>query len=299
MIIDVGGTPANILEKNNFFKAKACGIKTEEIIAILDPFDLSRAERTLLLGDYKIGKIKFSVEVPNNQTNLSSEQVKVLPEECGRLLEAAEASMIGKIQSIYGKRIDIEKIKANYSKLIEGVMNLAENSKNLREFMNDLVKFMAPELKTILLEEILRNNLGVVYELLQKTDIPVRAICPYCSCFFDSTLRTLEFCPLCNEKIKSDELIKSGRYIPQSGFLPVIVWLCRYSIFSNSQEKKEQINRIMKTIEKQGNPLYGYTELKEKRTMFESFLFADEIIIFLNYGELNKPLEKEGLKWKT
>jgi len=272
-MIDIGGTPANILKNNKLILAKANNILTEEIVAILDPFDLARAERTLELGDYKTKAIKFPIEVPNGKTDLNSESVNPpSPKECKDLFEYAENAVLGKIQNIYGKRININKVKEKYELLKQTVEKLAGDSTNLREFMNGLIKILAPNLKTINLEEVLSRNVSVIYSILEKIDIPVRAICPSCNCFVQMYLRDKTSC--CS--YPADEIIKSGRYIPQEGFLSVIIYLCGYQTLSNNQEKIEQTTRIMGMIGKQGNPIITYKKCGNEKTMFESFLLGDE-----------------------
>lgn len=270
MKIDIGGTPEKVMESNKFRIARLNGEFEENLVAILDPFDLSRDQRKLYLGDYKTPSIKFSVDVPNGQTNLNSEAVKPpKSKDCATLLESAENSVIGKMQTIYGKRIDISKIKERYNLFKKNIIKLADFSSNLREFMNGLLKLLAPNLEIIKLEDILSRNSSMIYNILEKTDIPVRAICPSCNCFVQMFLRGKT--PCCN--IPGDSVIKCGKYIPQEGFFAVITYLCGYSTYDNSQEKVEQSERIMTLIERKGQVLITYKP-QEKRTMFESYLLG-------------------------
>jgi hypothetical protein len=277
MLIDIGGTPANVLGSNKIYIARANGISSEQLIAILDPFDLSRAERKLELGDYKIKAIKFSVDVPENKNEFNSEMVNSPNyEEFLRLFESAEGAVIGRIQGTYGKRINIQKIKEKYSILKERAKELSQNSGNLREFMDGLIKLLAPGLKIAKLEDILSQNYSIVYEILEKTDIPARAICPSCNCFTEVFLKPrFSYCSNCSKELLNEDIIKSGKYIPQQGFLPVITYFCGYLAYSNSKEKIEQTESIMKMLGKSGSPVVEYKEA-EKRTMFESFLLGGE-----------------------
>lgn len=275
MLIDIGGTPSNILGRNKYDVAAAEGISLKKLIVILDPFDLSRSERRLELGDYKIKAIKFSIEVPGGQTNLTSE--KVVPptmEYCQNQLNKIEGIVLGKIQSEYGKYINMKKIKDRFSVFRKRVEGLAENSINLREFMEGLVKLLVPRLSFVKLEEVLSKNSKIVFDILNKLDVPARTICNNCNRFIDISLRKKELeCPFCNAKLFCKDIIDSGKYIPQKSFLPVITYLCGYLTYSNSQEKIEQVRRIMKVIQKNGEPIKTYQEPKIKMTMFESFIF--------------------------
>jgi len=272
-MIDIGGTPANILKNNKLILTKSNGIQIEDFVAILDPFDLARNERKLELGDYKIKALKFPVDVLYNKTELNAECVNSPSvKECKDLFEYAENAVIGKIQNVYGKIININKIKEKYELLKQNVEKLAGTSTNLREFMNGLIKILAPNLKTIKLEDILSRNVSVIYDILEKTDIPIRAICPICNCFVQMCLKGTT--PCCDYPAK--EIMKSGRYIPQEGFLPVIIYLCGYQTLSNNQEKIEQTTRIMGMIGKQGNPIITYKKCGNEKTIFESFLFGGE-----------------------
>jgi hypothetical protein len=272
IFIDIGGTPANILKDNKLAIAKANGLLLDNLVIILDPFDLARAERKIELGAYKTRAIKFPIDVPESEVDLDSENVSPpSPEECKELFENVEAAVIGKIQSIYGRKIRIEKIKERYSKLKENIEVLARDSNNLRNFMNGLIKLLSFGLKTIKLEDILSQNSEIVYNILEKMDIPSRAVCPSCNNFVRLSLRGKT--PCCN--IPADEIIKTGRYIPQNGFLPVITYLCGYCTYSNSQEKMQQAAEILKNMGKNGNPIINYAKIEEK-TMFESYLLGDE-----------------------
>ncbi|MEM4703057.1 MAG: HisS family protein [Candidatus Pacearchaeota archaeon] len=214
LFIDIGGTPANILEKKKYGLAIKNGTPKEKIVAILDPFDLSRKERTF---EYNGKKIKLKIKSRN--VNLNSE---------------------------------IEKVAVPEGLPFFGIMNV-------REIMNNLVKFFYPNLKTINLEEVLSKNKQIVYGILKKTKTPVRAICPSCNQFRRILLGENSMC--CN--VKDNEIIDSGKYIPQEGLLPVILFLCGYKTFSNDKEKSKKIKNIQKIIGFKGNPLVNYIKEEE------------------------------------
>ena len=277
-LIDIGGTPEKILEKNNYLLAQNNGINPARIVAILDPFDLARAQRKLLFGEYKIGSINFSVNVPKGYTDLSSETVSPpKPDECKILFERARDGVIGKIQSSYGKRIKVIELSRKYDYFMNQTIRLAQDSKNLREFMNGIVKILAPDLRTVKLEEVLSDNYGKISKLLEKTDIPVRAICTNCNRFTDFYLRQdFPACQRCNSTISCREIMQTGRYIPQNGFFAVITFLCGYKTFSNSEDKAKQISEINNILGINTTPLLNFKETRTKRTLFEYFLLGEE-----------------------
>ena len=202
IFIDIGGTPASILKNNKFELALANNISKEKLIAIVDPFDLSRAERKISL---KNRKIKIPIKVKN--VNISSDCI----------------------------------------------------TPNLRKFMNNLIKLNYPDLKIIKLEKILSENKTIIYNLLKEIEIPVRAICPKCNQFKKIILGNKT--PCCN--ISGEKIINSGRYLPQTGFLCVITYLCGYKTYSNDAIKIEQVKKIMNKLNLKGNPIKTYIKLNE------------------------------------
>jgi len=277
---DIGGTPARILESNKINNLEK---SEQEFIAILDPFDLSRDQRKLVLGDYKTPSIKFPINETN--VNLNSELVKPpSSKEIITLMEQAENSVIGKIQNNY--KLNINEIKNRYNQLKINLAKLAEESLNLREFMNGIITLLSPKINLIKIEEVLSKNKNLIYEILEKTDIPVRAVCPKCNCFIRMNLK--EKTPCCS--ISSEEIINSGKYLPQEGFLAVITYFCGYLTYDSGNEKAEQAKIILNKIGKTGNPILSYRQ-KEKLTMFESYLL----------GDLNNSQNKidRRIKWKN
>ena len=62
MLIDIGGTPDNVLSQDKVSIAYKQGIKPEQLVIILDPINQARQTRTLVLGDFSIKNIKFEIE---------------------------------------------------------------------------------------------------------------------------------------------------------------------------------------------------------------------------------------------
>lgn len=293
MKIDIGGTPEFLMLDNTLRIAKLNGCNPDDLVAILDPFDLSRAQRKLELGDYKIKSIKFPVEVPGGAVDMSSDKVKPpKSEEILPLLEAAEQAVIGKLQSTR-KNMDINQVKERYSYFKKKLLALSNQTADLRDFMNCLVNLLSPALRIIRLEDILSGNIEIVYEILNRVDIPARAICPSCSRFTELWLKSrYSNCSRCSNPISSEDIIKSGRYIPQAGFFAVITYLCGYRTFSNSEEKTEQARKIMQEIGIIGEPILTYQEPKTRQTMFESYLFGGEETL-INNESLTKLIKEE------
>ncbi len=277
MLIDIGGTPERLLAKDFPQIIVLNNLNNSQIVAILDPFDLSRAERKLELGDYKIRSLNFSVEVPNGWTELSSELVSPpKPEECKRLFDSAESCVLGKLQSIYGKRVNLSKVRERYAVLRNEVTKLAKDADNLRDFMNGLTKILLPEIIIIKLEEILYQNKSVVYKILEKADISARIICPRCNMFYEDTLRKeSSICTKCNMKNPNRQIIDSGKYVPQKGFLPAITYLCGYMTLSNDSDKVVQTNAIFDKLGVKGSAILPYNALENGMTMFERYLLGD------------------------
>ena len=276
MLIDTGGTPERILMKDLPQIMALNNLNKEQLIAILDPFDLARAQRKLEFGDYKTKSLNFSVEVPNGCVELSSEFVSPpKPEECRKLFDSAESCIIGKLQSIYGKRINLPEARERYALLREEVVGIAEKSGNLREFMNGLVRILLPGLRTVKLEEVLSQNKAIVYEILRKTDFSARIICPRCNMFYEDSLgKGNSVCTKCNMENLNRQIIESGRYIPQKGFLPAITYLCGYLTFSNDQDKPIQTNEIFAKLGIKGDAIMPYKTPEKGRTMVERFILG-------------------------
>jgi hypothetical protein len=273
MIIDFGGTPANILKSNalDFKKIK------QESIFILDPFDLSREERTIFLGECKI---KFPIEIRNLSVDASSEFCSA--PDYNKTKELLESS-IGKLP------IEIK------NKLIEKILFVLSNSKNLREFMGGLVKLVYPSVKFVRLEEVLSINSDKIKNLLLKTEIPIRTVCPECKRFTRLILPKEEKCTKCSKKISSEQIINSGEYIPQEGFFAILTYLCGYKTFSKSEAKRLQIKEINKKLNTKFEPLFYDEDFNIKTTSFERFIEKTKEEIYLNKQKLIVEGEK---RWK-
>jgi hypothetical protein len=277
MIIDFGGTPANILKGKaiDFEKIK------QESIFILDPFDLSREERTISLEDGK-RKIKFPVDMDKLSVDISSEFC--CAPDYNKTKELLESSLE---KLILGPEIK--------KKLIEEILPVLSNSNNLREFMEGLVKLIYPRAKFVRLEEVLARNSDKIKKILAKVDIPIRVICPECKRFTNLTLPKGEICKKCNKKISTEEIISSGDYIPQKGFLAILTSLGGYKTFSKSEEKKLQIKEINKSLGINLDPLFFNEIFKLDVNPFKIFIEKIKEEIYLNEQKLEKQGEK---KWK-
>jgi len=274
--IDIGGTPSNILGKTKPTIAQSMNYSNRNMALILDPFNLARIERFLPLGDqYKIKQIKFSVEVPEGNIDLSSEAVSAPnPENIRTKLLNAKSKVIGKIIGNYGWRIlDKQELERRYNQLTEEIPQLSSESPNLRHFMNSLVERFNPDLQIILLEDLFSKNQDKVYQLMEKFKIPARAICPDCNTFQNTILGDNLSC--CN--ISGDRIIKSGKFIPEEGFFPVLTYLSGYKTFT--PERREYIQRAQKILEEFGikddNVAVEYKIPKEQLTAVEDFLLKD------------------------
>ena len=213
MKLDIGGTPSNVLGKTKKSIAYAMKYTDGGMAVILDPFNLARLERILPLGEnFKTRQLKFSVPVPGGNTDLSSEAVPSPdPEKISSGLLGAKSKILGKIGNDYGWRLtDKAELERRYDQLVREIPELAGSSKNLRVFMNSLVgKFLDP-VQVVLSEDIFSRNPEKTYALMERFKVPVRAVCPKCDTFKNLTLgENLSCCG-----VSSDEIIKSGKFIP-------------------------------------------------------------------------------------
>ncbi len=273
--IDVGGGSSNILERNTIAIALASGIKPEQLVIVLDPVDLSRADRELPLGDYKIKKIKFKVDVP--ETDRSSEAVAPpTPDSCEASFESARSGVMGSMINQYNKRlIDRNELDRRYTFLKNKVVDLSKNTTNLREFMKGLVSVLLPApIKMILLEEVMSKNTEVVYELINKfKDVEYRAICPSCKLFvIDKAGKELGCCG-----VESDEIIQGGKYILQDGFFTAAMYLSGYTPFLSSSSKYGKLARdIMQKVGKEFKAVI-YEKPLYNKTMFEDYMLRGNL----------------------
>lgn len=271
--IDIGGTPSNILGKTKKNFAYSLGYQTNNLMIILDPFNLARIERYLPIGDnYKIKQIKFSVNVPEGNTDLSSEAVSAPdPEKIKQDLIIAKPKILGKIIGDYGWKItDKKELERRYNQLIQEIPDIANNSLNLRQFMNSLVKKFTGQINTILLEDLFSKNPNITYDLMKKFKIPARAICPECNTFQNIILGEDLSC--CN--VPSDIIIKSGRFIPEEGFFPVLTYLNGYKTFT--PKGREYIQNAQKILNKMEIPndtvAVEYDDPEKQLTAIEFYL---------------------------
>jgi len=265
--IDIGGTPAKVLELNKIGNALNKGVKPEQLVYILDPFDLSRAERKLIFGNYSIKGLKFNVDVPS--TDLSSEYVDGPDSyEIISLMNRFKPKILGNLVNKY-RGIDKNALENRYEELKDKITKLSEISANLREFMNRLIILLSPEpIEIMPLEKIFSENKEIVYNLLDKIgDINIRAICPRCKQFNEMSLK--QETPCCG--VSSNEIIESGKYIPEQGLFPVLTTLCGY--IPELSDGLEYIEPAAKILEKLGvEPLFIVDDQENQLTMFESYM---------------------------
>ena len=295
MKIDVGGTPASVIRNNRIIKMEYNNLDTSTAVAILDPFDISREERKLELGSYKFKSIKFPIDIRGSIEDISSEKISApSPNVCFQLFQNAKDNILGTIKSRYPNKIDLKTLNERYNLFQKKAMGLAAASKNLREFMNGLISLLCPNLKLITLEEVLSKNAEIVRNILKKTEVPVRAICPSCGRFNYILLgNNNSLCKNCQSLLNEKELINSGRYIPQQGFLTVITYLSGYLTFSNNKEKEERTSKIFKILGLDDYPLQNYTLPLNCLTMFESYLFDNKETL-INNENLTKSSKEDA-----
>lgn len=273
--IDIGGTAQNVLEKNKIEFVLASGIKEEQIIIVLDPFDLSRAERRLPIStDCKTKFIKFEVDV--GAVNDSAETVS--PPSAKSIIQSFEQNKLIIVETLinkYRKEVDLQKLGYQYDLLKDSIAKTARGSKNLYEFMSRLTSLLVPpQVKIIPLEQVLSKNTQVVYNLLKRFDINARAICPNCNKFAKVSLKDKTLC--CS--VSADKIIENGKYIPEDGFFGVILYLSGYIPCISSESKYGPL--AIEILKKYGidEPRFViYDKLQNQRTMFESYIIQKVI----------------------
>jgi hypothetical protein len=274
--LDIGGTPANLLAKDKVGMFLSRGIRPEQLVAIVDPFDLSRVERTLKLAEYATTKnLKFSVDVPG--TEKVSSQV-VSPPRREKLVQAIDQSK-GKLveavcnhYGIFGKN-EKRLVAGRYDLFKEKVMQTMDSSANLRDFMEALVPALSPiPLSMKRLEGVLSQEAAVVEEILKKRDIEARTFCGECGKMNHYTFNKdhLDETVCCTTTAR--DLIQKGSYVPEDSMLPVLAYLAGFTpCIVQGREYGLKAIKILKDLGKFDKPIVMYSGKPEK-TMFESFL---------------------------
>lgn len=280
--IDIGGTPINILEKGKIGFILDRGIRAEQMVVVVDPFDLSRVERSLVLSDVgKVKKFKFPIKMSEEgrTERLSSEYVDAPTRE--QILQLFQDSRGKILSALYSKhqifKPDRQKeLARRYDKLQRRVAQSAEQSENLRVFMNSLIEILSPttiELKS--LESVLSKNQKRVYDVLRQRDINVRVFCPKCGRItpyaFNINRLKEEVC--CTT---ADMVVKKGSFVPEEGMLPTLLYLSGITpcVGKESNYGKKAI-RILKDLGKFDRPFIMYSR-KPNKTMFEEFMLRQK-----------------------
>jgi len=81
------------------------------------------------------------------------------------MLNPAEAHIIGKLQAVYGKKINIAKLKEKYGIFKKEIGELARQSATLRKFMNELIRLLIPEIRIMKLGKVSSQNKCIVYKI--------------------------------------------------------------------------------------------------------------------------------------
>ena len=178
--IDIGGTPAFVINAREY-EVILQKFSKERVILVLDPFDLSRNERTIVVNGVRI---KFEIDA--NDVNISADTIP--------------APKTYKANKEMGAEL-------------KGVLDdSCRECKTLRNFMNSLVCYFTKDLKICLLEDVLISIKDKILQIIKTKQIPVRAICPICNKFCRINLGEKTCCGA------SKEIIETGRYIPEKGY---------------------------------------------------------------------------------
>jgi len=273
--LDVGGTPANVLEKGKLGFLLDSGIKPEQLVIVVDPFDLSRIERSLILGNEGgVKRFKFSAEVPGSEKTSSEYARSPLKDDVMLLFQGNRGKIL---DSFYRKhqifKPDAKKIiSVRYDSLQAQVTECASKSKNLRDFMNSLIGTLSPvPVKLTYLESVLAENKTTVYDVLKQRDIEARVFCPGCGkitpyVFSQARIEEKVCCSTANE------IIEKGSFVPEEGMLPTLLYLSGITpcLGKDSSYGAKAID-ILKSLGRFDRPFVMYSG-SPKETMFEYYL---------------------------
>ncbi len=272
-LIDIGGTPDNVLSQDKASIAYKIGLKPEQLVLILDPMNQARAGRSLSLGNFTVNKIKFPIDEVDDQ-DFSAE---LAPSPDSNYIKQkfadVKSKVIGNIFDKYTWRIknNIKVVEKRYNEISSKITFLAKESPNMREFMNSIVAYLFSPIKVIKLEDIFAKNPENTYALIEKFSVPVRAVCPLCNLFIKNTLgEELACCGVAPEKI-----IKGGTFIPEEGFFPILTYLNGYRMFlRDNHEYLEKVPELLSKAKllKETNPFVTYPSSEPRVAKFESKL---------------------------
>ncbi len=277
--IDVGGTPANVLEKGKIGFLVDRGIKPEQIVMIADPFDLSRVERSLVISDVgNVRRLKFPVRVPGTE-KFSSERVSPpTKEEVLQLFQSNRGKILDALYNKYQifKQVRKKAIAERYNKLQEAVTESAEQSENMRVFMNSLIKILSPlPVQLRYLESVLSTNQDRIYEVLKVRDIEARVFCIGCGRIIPYTFNSnrLEEKVCCST---AETIIEKGSFVPEESMLPTLLYLSGITpcVGKDSSYGTRAIE-IIKSLGKFDRPFIMYSRRLDK-TMVEYFFLREE-----------------------
>jgi hypothetical protein len=271
--VDVGGTPAKVLENGKISLLLDAGISSEQLVVVLDPFDLSRAERSFALSNSgAIKRIKFSVPVAINEKISAGCAKSPQAEDVFERFSRDRDENLGAIYVKYGVRLGSrEAVAKRYDLLAQNMGILADASLNLREFMDGVVSILSPvSIKFKHLESILSANQEQMYKLLRIRDVGARIFCADCGSVYNDILSKdkLERKACCSDL---RTVIQRGSYIPLNGILPVLLYLSGINpSMSNDSPYKDNVFGILKSLKELNRPLFIYSG--KSKTMFENYL---------------------------
>jgi hypothetical protein len=271
--IDVGGTPAKIIEKGKKRLLDNCQIPSKQRIFVLDPFDLSRAERTITLIEKPTPrriKIPLKSYLPVETSSDYSERPNVED-----LITRFEENRTQFIDSLYQQRnlkTNKKETHERYDQFLSGLDGKRESIKSLRDLM-DLIILKLDDLNTNhqRLERILEKHPGLLPSILEYQNVKTRIFCPECQKITSRELRGDEQNPLCCTTT-FDSFLRSGRYIPEGPVLTAILFCAGINplINKNSPYLGKTID-ILKKLGKLDRPMLVYDE-EQVPTMVESYL---------------------------
>ncbi len=245
-------------------------------------------------------------------TDFSAEKAPPpLQAEVQKRFELAKPKVIGNLLSNYEwkTRDGWKESQRRYDEMAARIASIAGTAPNMREFMNSVVAYLFSPIKTIRLEEVFAKNPNATRYLIEvvkkvgwdkkeitkdeggnitgevitrEYKIPARAVCPLCNLFVDSHLgEELNCCG-----VPADEIIASGKFIPEWGFLPILTYLNEYRIFT--REGKDYINTALKLMKELGAIKEGDTPFVLHPSEAKVAKFESKLVDGLVIGKKNK-----------
>lgn len=225
--IDIGGTPAKVLENDKISHLEKLNMSSEQTLAILDPFDSSRSERSIAISNTgRFQKIKvpllknFPIETPSDF--IQPGKLTKVYESFSMQKERICSQLYQKYPFLKKKR---EEILQRYNQFLDRLEIICKDSPNIRDLMDSvLLELLPPKSNCRRLESVLEGNHLVTLEILREREMKTRIFCSGCKKIIPVTMnfqdKNKEIC----EHLNFLEAVHKGTYIPDGSTLTAILF---------------------------------------------------------------------------